>query len=93
MFATYANAANHHGAGRNAVWCKADHLTQSLLLAKAPALYFSPPYVGPSGWVGIRLDGRIDWDEVAERLAEAHELAHGASKARKQPARRRGRRR
>ncbi len=90
MFASYANAANHHGAGRNAVWCKADHLTQTLLLAKAPALYFSPPYVGPTGWIGIYLDGRIDWQAVAERLDHAHRLAQDASKARRPaPARRR----
>lgn len=31
MFATFANAANHHGGGRHAVWCKATHVTQDLL--------------------------------------------------------------
>lgn len=25
-----------------------------------------PPYVGARGWVGVRLDGELDWDEVAE---------------------------
>ena len=75
MFATFANAANHHGAGRHAVWCKATHVTQDLLLTREPDRYFRPPYVGSSGWVGIYLDRDPDWKEVAERLAHAHELA------------------
>lgn len=87
MFASYANAANHHGAGRNAVWCKADPLTQAWLLAQGPDLYFSPPYVGPSGWIGIYLDGDVDWQAVAERLEHAHRLAREAPNAAKRPAR------
>jgi CubicO group peptidase (beta-lactamase class C family)/predicted DNA-binding protein (MmcQ/YjbR family) len=75
MFASFANAANHHGAGRHAVWCNATHVTQDLLLARAPDRYFRPPYVGPSGWIGIYLDKDPDWAEVAERLQHAHELA------------------
>lgn len=74
MFATFANAANHHGAGRHAVWCKATHATQDLLIARAPERYFAPPYVGPTGWIGIYLDRAPDWTEVAERLRSAHEL-------------------
>ena len=85
MFATFANADNHHGAGRHAIWCKATHATQDMLITRSPTRYFSPPYVGPSGWVGIYLDGKPDWAEVADRLAHAHELASAVSrpKARK----------
>ena len=85
MFASFANADNHHGAGRHAIWCNATHATQDLLITRAPTRYFSPPYVGPSGWVGIYLDGKPDWAEVADRLAHAHELASAVSrpKARK----------
>jgi hypothetical protein len=36
MFATFANAANHHGAGRHAVWCKATPATQDLLVPRRP---------------------------------------------------------
>jgi len=75
MFASFANANNHHGAGRNAVWCKATHATQYMLIARSPEVYFSPPYAGASGWVGIYLDAATDWTEVAERLRHAHELA------------------
>ena len=75
MFATFANATNHHGAGRHAVWCKATSVTQDLLLQRSPERYFRPPYVGSSGWVGIYLDRRPNWADVAERLAHAHQLA------------------
>ena len=75
MFASFANASNHHGAGRHAVWCKATHVTQHLLVSRSPERYFVPPYAGPSGWVGVYLDRSPDWDEVAERLRHAYELA------------------
>jgi predicted DNA-binding protein (MmcQ/YjbR family) len=75
MFAMFADAKNHHGAGRHAVWCKATHITQDLLVSRAPERYFVPPYVGPSGWVGIYLDRRPDWAQVAERLEHAYQLA------------------
>ena len=31
-----------------------------------------PPYVGARGWLGVRLDGDVDWDEVAERCEDAY---------------------
>ncbi|MGH7714354.1 MAG: MmcQ/YjbR family DNA-binding protein [Gemmatimonadaceae bacterium] len=74
LFAMYASARNHHGAGKNAVWCKATHVDQELLIRSDPDRFFSPPYVGPSGWVGIYLDGKPDWNAVAEQLRDAHRL-------------------
>ena len=79
-FAMFADASNHHGAGRKAVWCKSTHTTQDLLISRSPERYFSPPYTGPSGWVGIYLDKSPDWKEIAERLADAHQLAKAASR-------------
>ncbi|HEY6360520.1 MAG TPA: MmcQ/YjbR family DNA-binding protein [Vicinamibacterales bacterium] len=75
MFATFADAGNHHGGGRHAVWCKATHMTQQLLVSRSPDRYFVPPYVGPSGWVGIYLGRSPEWREVAERLGESYRLA------------------
>ena len=74
MFATFANADNHHGGGRHAVWCKSSAMTQSLLVERQPDRYFVPPYVGPSGWVGIYLDKRPNWKDVAERLRDGYRL-------------------
>ncbi len=37
------------------------------------ARFFSPAYYGPSGWVGIDLDGAdVDWDEVGELLESSY---------------------
>ncbi|MEJ7812759.1 MAG: MmcQ/YjbR family DNA-binding protein [Gemmatimonadaceae bacterium] len=73
-FAMYASAGNHHGAGRPAVWCKAPKGDQDLLVRGAPERFFVPPYVGPSGWVGVWLDGKANWAELAELLREAYRL-------------------
>ena len=72
MFATFADASNHHGRGRHAVWCKSDFVTQELLVTRSPDRYFVPAYVGPSGWVGIYLDRKPDWAEVSERLRQSY---------------------
>ena len=56
LFAMYAAAENHHGAGRPAVWCKAAPGNQALMVRAEPRRYFVPPYVGPRGWVGVWLD-------------------------------------
>jgi hypothetical protein len=87
MFATFADAGTHHGAGRHAVWCRATHTTQDMLIARAPDRYFSPPYVGPSGWVGVYLDNRPNWTEVSERLQHAYELAATPARRPKRPTR------
>jgi predicted DNA-binding protein (MmcQ/YjbR family) len=75
LFAMYASPTNHHGAGRPAVWCKSTAINQGLLLRAAPERFFSPPYVGPSGWIGVWLDGGADWEELTELLREAYRLA------------------
>src|ERR1700693_5396340 len=74
VFAMYAHANNHHGAGRNAVWCKAKPVNQALMMEAAPDRFFSPPYVGPGGWIGVRLDGQVDWDEVLSLLGDGYRM-------------------
>jgi hypothetical protein len=34
--------------------------------------FFVPPYVGHRGWLGVRLDRGIDWDEVAGIVEDAY---------------------
>ena len=75
IFAMYASGANHHGGGRNAAWCKSVHVNQELLIRAAPDRFFSPPYVGPSGWIGVYLDDVCDWTELGDILREAYRLA------------------
>ena len=74
LFAMYASADTHHGNGRPAVWIKAAPENQAFMVQAAPDRFFVPPYVGPSGWVGVRLDGNADWTEVAELLRDAYRL-------------------
>ena len=64
VFAMHASAANHHGAGRPAVWIKAMPTNQELVIRDDPARYFKPPYVGPSGWIGVWLDKRPPWSAI-----------------------------
>jgi len=71
IFAMYAHANTHHGAGRNAVWCKAAPVNQRLMVDAAPDRFFVPPYVGPSGWVGVWLDVNVDWAELQDLLRDA----------------------
>ena len=63
---------DHHGDGRLAVWIKSDLDTREALIDADPRRFFVPPYVGPSGWIGVdlgRLGGRsVDWEMVAGLL-------------------------
>ncbi len=74
MFAMYASADSHHGDGRVAVWCKALPSNQSLMVRTVPRRFFVPPYVGPSGWVGVWLDHQPDWQELTGLLLDAYRL-------------------
>ena len=74
LFAMYAAANNHHGGGRPAVWVKAPPGNQDLMVRTAPDRFFVPPYVGPSGWVGIWLDRDVDWGELRELLCDSYRL-------------------
>jgi hypothetical protein len=74
LFAMYASADTHHGDGRPAVWCKAAPGNQGLMVRADPSRFFVPPYVGPSGWVGVWLDRNVDWVELAELLCDSYRL-------------------
>jgi hypothetical protein len=50
--------------GGTEVWCKAPPGSQAVLVGADPDRFFAPPYVGPKGWIGIRLTKRPDWAEV-----------------------------
>lgn len=70
IFAMFAGAVNHHGGGRDCAWIKAAPGVQEMLVRAAPRRFFVPPYVGPSGWVGVALDGRAPWKEVEGLLRD-----------------------
>ena len=58
-----------------ALLCKAPPGEQGRLVKEDPSRYFVPPYVGPRGWVGLRLDTpRIDWRQVKDLAYAAYFL-------------------
>jgi hypothetical protein len=69
VFVTYAD---HHHDDRLAFWCAAPPGAQAGLVESDPVRFFVPPYVGLRGWLGVRLDVAVDWDEVARLVEEAY---------------------
>jgi hypothetical protein len=63
---------NHHGDGRFAIWCSAAAGMQPVLVDADAERFFVPPYVGHRGWLGVRLDRGLDWDELAGILEDAY---------------------
>jgi len=62
---------DHHGDGRFAIWCAAPPGTSSSLVDADPEKFFVPPYVGHRGWLGVRLDRGLDWEEIAGIVEDA----------------------
>lgn len=60
--------------GEPALWCKAPPGSQAILVGADPHRFFVPPYVGPKGWVGMRLDGKVDWREVALLVTRSYRM-------------------
>lgn len=67
---------DHHGDGETAVMVKcADREEQAMLVEADPDFYYVPPYLGPSGWVAMRVGGPdTDWDRIGDRVARSWEL-------------------
>ena len=65
---------DHHGDGRLALWCAAPEGAQEALTGADPERFFRPPYVGVRGWIGVRLDIRPDWNEVAGLIDDAYRV-------------------
>jgi len=63
---------DHHGDGRLALWVAAAPGVQAEMVDEEPERFFVPPYVGHRGWLGVRLDRKPDWAEVAGICAAAY---------------------
>ena len=70
QFAVFSN--DHHGDGRVALVCAAEDGVQKMLVDSDPDAYYVPPYVGVAGWIGVRLDKKLPWSQVAALLEAAH---------------------
>jgi hypothetical protein len=63
---------DHHGDDILGIWCPAFPGVQEELVGQEPDRFFRPPYVGPSGWLGVRLDRDVDWSEVRAILLDSY---------------------
>jgi hypothetical protein len=63
-------ADGHHDHDFPHLWCAAPPGAQAELVASGDP-FFRPPYVGHRGWIGVRLDGKPDWKEIAELVEDA----------------------
>jgi predicted DNA-binding protein (MmcQ/YjbR family) len=63
---------HHHDSPHLSVWLPQSFDGQEALIRSDPARYFKPPYVGVSGWVGVVLDTKPDWDVVARLVRESY---------------------
>jgi predicted DNA-binding protein (MmcQ/YjbR family) len=63
-----------HHEGHLSFCCKAPPGSQMVLVGADPERFFVPPYVGPKGWVGMRLDSGPDWNEVAAVVRRSYRL-------------------
>src|SRR5580704_18308715 len=79
MFAMTDN--NHHDSGHLAVWVKAPAMVQEILVNSDPKRFFVPPYMGKKGWVGVRIDYKVKWDQTAAILKDGY-LMSAPTKAR-----------
>ena len=65
---------DHHGDGKIALCCKSSLSEQRRLVKDDPVTFFVPAYVGPRGWIAMRLDlPEVDWDTVSDLVHRAYQ--------------------
>jgi hypothetical protein len=70
IFAYYLN--NHHDDNIISICCKVLPGENRFLVESGPARFYLPAYIGPRGWIGLRMDlATLNWAEVKE-------LVHGS---------------
>jgi predicted DNA-binding protein (MmcQ/YjbR family) len=81
-FAYFLN--DHHGDGIVSVCAKVLPGDNTALISAQPARFYMPAYIGPKGWVALRMDrGAVDWKEVAELVETSYGLVAPKSLAAK----------
>jgi hypothetical protein len=65
--------SDHHGDGIVSICARAFPGENTRLTAAHPRKYYLPAYIGPRGWVALRLDRPgVDWDEVRDILTASY---------------------
>jgi predicted DNA-binding protein (MmcQ/YjbR family) len=62
-------------------------MVQEILVNSDPKRFFVPPYMGKSGWVGVRIDYKVKWDELAAILKDGYEMSTPKKSRAARPAR------
>lgn len=70
IYAMYVEDEND----RPAFWAKAPPGNQTHLVEADPERFFVPPYVGHKGWIGMLLDRRVTWREVAVVIERSYRM-------------------
>jgi hypothetical protein len=82
VFAYFLN--DHHGDGIVSVCARAFPGENKKLIAAHPKKFYLPAYIGPRGWVGLRLGplkpkeglngapSKVDWDEVRDLVTASY---------------------
>jgi hypothetical protein len=71
---TFVMYADHHHDDRLGFWCPAPPGAQEELVRTETERFYRPPYVGHRGWLGVRLDVDVDWDEISRIVVEAYRM-------------------
>lgn len=70
-----AFAALERSKGELSVTFKVGKAMQSIVLDDPR--FFKTPYVGRHGWVSLRVNGLLDWKEIAELAKGSYQLVTG----------------
>jgi len=63
---------DHHADGKLGIWAAAPPGAQEALISSNPSRYYRPAYVGHRGWIGMQLEGNVNWDEVEGVIEDAY---------------------
>ncbi len=61
-----------HGEHGMSLWAPAPPGVQEQLVDDEPERFYRPPYVGGRGWLGLRIDRDVDWDEIDGIIRDAY---------------------
>jgi len=71
---------DHHGDGIVALCARLPLGQHEELIRQDPERFYLPAYIGPRGWVGLRLDRRsVDWREADALIRTSYATAAPAS--------------
>ena len=66
---------DHHGDNIVALSCKAPPGMRDEIVRSDPERFYVPAYLGPKGWIALRLDLEyLDWEEVASYVTDSYRM-------------------